>query len=1252
MKVIDTASAEGNFESECDVPSLFGSWILPGEKLPATPQVTNPGYPGYTGGSVQPVKQPSSGPHASADHVRGSRLRTHDTQDDGPEPPFSDLLAGDAGWHPDCAGYADRIVNADAGPGPAPTSGPNTILHTSMSLHDGSGGSFPSVVAALRPRTSFAAPTVANPVLITTDPNDLQLTFSDPGCRKVLGSNPSQTCLKDAAGTYSVSIAAYTAAGLGAVTKINGFLALPGHVGGRCQKISNATLTLRYGNKPSYERGFSGDCVTSMTSAGNHHPSEYVSADTIDINGVPLSPPAGYSIVINNDKQEMYITQCAVPQSDLNDYHSNSNPCQQPTHPKQPIYLALGSGSNGAPGLAEIPDFATKIAYSMFAQLPKELKHGKFPPVGATPPKSQKHFNQLIQGCGLYLGTQQWKTTPGAKYDGFGIATQPCVGFTDKDGAALVGFWDSLPPGFSDGGSSKPETSEVVLYGSDQPAVSNLSTYQYANVARARRPTHHIAGQFPTIKAHTADIPGFPKIPDCPPSTNGKSGLSIPKDTDLGPISMPASASFCYLASTGDFVGNVDVDIPAPLPINEVEVGFEIGHGHLIDAGGEVDGYIPVFPSVSINEFKFDIQTDPTEVAAQITAAIAEVLQVEGGVIIKPSEPEVDFEGNVSIAGITFGNFSLKYVDGVVKMSVSIGKDFGPASVNISITGAMAFDPFAFYLEGNGSACLFICLDVQGLVSNQGLAACGSINLVVVSFSGGVSVMWSGPHSGVHLFTGCDLNPYIPARFQDVDDPDPPPATGDPPGRQPHDQRVQPALGQNARASIDLCPSGTPSTCPTSTVAVAVHSLYDPNEPGATPIVTLTSSDGRAVSTPTTQGYYGFEGSATASGGSHDPGQTYEGEALVDQNAVPMDDDNTASAAYCRPPAHQPKLVNLPANCKKVTTTTMYIAKPGTKNWSLSVSPDSPPIEDIELAAQMPNVTSSDFDPHVDPVKSVTATSGGGFKLSIGGKSYSSDLLSRDKLMLSSSVLIAPHKDGSVTGSAAADASTASLPHLKVADLNVPQIDYSRLRAVMLKVPSNFTGQAAVIDEGSDGVDQVVASGLDHANMGSGGVPMLFDPVTDAGSNQKLVMFLSNSEGMPSREIALTSFSSPKAAIPRAPKIDSIKRSGSTVNVCFNPENAPIANGIGVAVAVNGGQQFQETIPTDQLKGKGKHVGIGAATQSSEYCTSIADVDPTESFKIAVEGSNDGELGNQVLRTLHANVPAIAEHKLIGNLGG
>jgi hypothetical protein len=286
-----------------------------------------------------------------------------------------------------------------------------------------------------------------------------------------------------------------------------------------------------------------------------------------------------------------------------------------------------------------------------------------------------------------------------------------------------------------------------------------------------------IAGTFPQAhagtspRAHTADdtLPGFPAIPSCPPSTSLKSGLSIPDDTDMGPIQLPGGAQFCYQQSTGDFIGRVDVDIPAPLPLSSVAVGFEIGHGHLIDAGGEISGNVPLGP-VIINDLKFDIKTDPTIVAGAITASIADLLSVDAGVIVNstptssnsPTTPSVDFEGTVSIADIQFGDFAVDFTPQGIGMHVTISKDFGPASLNITVKGALGTNPAAFYLEGDGQACLFICLTVKGLISNEGLAACGSINLVLFSFSGGFAVMWSGPNSGVHLFTGCDLEPFIP----------------------------------------------------------------------------------------------------------------------------------------------------------------------------------------------------------------------------------------------------------------------------------------------------------------------------------------------------------------------------------------------------------------------------------------------------------------------------------------------------------
>ncbi len=609
-------------------------------------------------------------------------------------------------------------------------------------------------------------------------------------------------------------------------------------------------------------------------------------------------------------------------------------------------------------------------------------------------PKSKPTQGEDISGCdGLYPDSQQWSMSAHAQYDGFAVATNPCIAFSQA-GTSRVGFWDDLPTAFSDGNTG-PETSQVVLDGSDVPAVSDLDTNAYGTVARAHaHPKPVIAGTFPTVKAidkrtrpqsngkeHTADddggdsggnLPGFPNIPDCPPSTNGKSGLTIPNNSDLGPIQTPVGASFCYISSTGDFVGNLQVNIPGPAPINGVEVGFEIGHGHLIDAGGEVSGNIPVFPAVLINDFKFDIQTDPTEVAAAITASIADLLDVTGGVIVKPSLPEVDFEGSVGIAGITFGNFSISYVKQYLEMSVDIGKDFGPASLNIDVNGAMMTQkPYDFYLQGTGQACLFICLTVKGLVSTNGLAACGSINLLFVTFSGGVAVMWSGPNSGVHLFTGCNLEPFIPAPLQavaaqqnsqarhgdarardalpDASQTGPTSPVVTPPAIPTTTQTpLQP--GQSTTLNLDqytsnMCPPSYtpppadqsvpgPSGCTTQTIAVQVHSPYNPNDPGATPLVSLTgpSGDGRVATTETTPGYWGLDATASSSGGAATPDdadtQTDGNTWLVDQNPVPVDDEVPDSTANC-PTTDSSTLVGLPSTCEKVTTTTIYIADPG-----------------------------------------------------------------------------------------------------------------------------------------------------------------------------------------------------------------------------------------------------------------------------------------------------------------------------------
>jgi len=1235
--------------SDCLVPSYVGSWEYgPNPKPPSsTTTQTGTNNTSSSSGTIKSTHSPQNGPgaHALADHIAGGG-------GSGPQstgtyvPPFSDLLAGAFGPH-NCQGYVDRTVNSDtasAPPGAVPKSGPNVTLHTHAASGDAElrshlvvvpapqqdpSDSYANVHQAMQPSRLDPAPSVANPTLVTTNPAGLDFTFP-------------------AAGTYSTSMAAYTTAGLGAITRIDGFLAVNAVGPGTCETVSSESIAVPLPSSGSHKvhetaLAFSGNCVTvtaTKNSAGKYHDHVYASTAPIDVSGVPLAPERGDAIVIDTDSDQFYVTRCVISQRQLT---QSGNPC--PAHKHGTLYLALGTGAGNAPGLAQVPDFTTKQFFQYFMPL---AAGGSLPAVGSTPGQGT-----FVSDCSLYPDSEQWRLVRGAKYNGFPMATKPCVAFTQKGGKARVAFWDELPSGFNNGGNTPQETSQVVLYGSDVPAVSDLATSTYGNVARLHHPKPVIAGSFPTVRAHTADLFGFPPIPSCPPSTNGRSGLSIPQGTDMGPISMPAGAQFCYIASTGDFIGNVKVDVPGPLPLNGVEVGFEIGHGHLIDAGGEISGNVPIGP-LFINDLKFDIQTDPTVVAGAITASIVDLLDVEAGVVFdghkSATTPSVDFEGTVSIVGIQFGDFSVDFDPQGVQMHVAISKDFGPASVNVSVTGAMAFSPsFAFALEGDGSACLFICLDVKGLVSNYGLAACGSIDLLVVDFSGGVAVMWKGPNSGVHVFTGCDLEPYVPQELQGEGF-----SAADPPGgRAPRLATGPPApltAGQSTTLSLHqpgMCPPNgsiasnqitgvTPLRafgCTNETVAIQVHSEVSQEATGQTPLVTLTgpSGDPRTITTPPTAGYWGFNADAQPSGGT-DPGQTTEGTALVDQNPVPVNDDALGSC-----PGGQSSTLLNQTGCTKVTTTTLFVGDPGPGPWKLTVENGSPAVVDVSVAQQEPNLTASELGDTVHDVTTISTP--GGFDLRIDGHRYSSGLISDRKLLLAPSAEITPTTPKAIT---------RLDRHPGAADFDVPSINVPRLRAVLLHVPTAFKGTVTLIDQGSGG-SQVLASGIDHTP--SGGLPVVFEPMANGGS-QTVQAFLANTAGMPSKIITLTRFNPPAAAAPTTPRVVKLVREGSTVQVYFKPGDAPIANGVELALATGDGIRMEETFSGSRLQPVGKLVGIGAGKQAKEYMITISDVDPSSSIRVVLQDSNFDHFSPVTrLPWIGANIRSISETRLLGRIG-
>lgn len=1239
-----TAVGQPNSAQDCSSSKLTPS-------PPSGQPVSSTGTPSSSSsGSTGPKQKPS---------LDGARLAASTSTSFAappfPIPAFSDLTAGVFPFH-NCDLYAARTVNANAAPGALPSSGPDQIDHVV--------GQASQAHAAVSGACATSA-NVADPIAITEDPSGVCATFPT-------------------AGTYSVAVAAYNTSGLGAITRVDGFEALPKGKSGGCQAVNSYPITIDDPNDAHAKTttlGFSGKCVTVVTVASGQDVSGtgasvlFASTTTIDLDGVPVTPPPGYSIVIVPDGSlgkgakgsatgptsdghaQIYVEKatsagCAIPAADEaltqgqfpGVFNHKSLCLPASSNAAGSLYLAIGASSTpAAPGIAYEPHFTWKQARHIF---------GALPATGA--PK--------IQGCGLApeTGSQPWANagksiTPhvSVQFQDFDVPGRPCVRIGPKFSSS-IDFLDDLPQGFQQT-SAKSATAAVHMEGEDVPPVSELVTSVYANVAR-QHAQRLIDGTGLTLStqrdprsAHAAETEGFPDLPSCP-ATPSPSNLSIPQDTDLGPIAMPVGAQFCYVQQTGDFIGSVSVQIPGPLPVDGVKVGFEIGHGSLIQAGGEISGNIPAGP-ILINDLKFDVQTDPAVVAGAIEASIGDVLGVEAATIVKTDPGDFDLQGSVSIpvGGLTLPSFELNFGAKDATLAVSFGKDFGSASLQVSVHGTLNYSPFAFYMLGDGHACLFICLDVKGLMSNDGLAACGSVNLLFVTVSAGVAVQWKGPNSGVHLFTGCDLTPYIPAVFQNMNGPLQPGEHTARAGPDAHQSTTIPTLSAGATEPLtlnsgSLCGPSDSSGCSKGVVAVEVHSLASTAGVGVTPSVTLTgpAGDPRVIHTPSVPGQYSFipQQLMSSSAGGPPTGQADEGSALVDQNPVPVYDLVSGSSAYCADDTGT--AASVPSSCPKVTTTTLLIADPGTGAWTLSVEPGSAPVVDVAVAGSEPPVTPAEFDGTVRRVNlSARATSAevsADRVVDIPTKLHTlTTLLNRNQIVLAPSVEIAPSTPKAIS----------LLAHPTGADLDVPPIDEPLLRTVLLKIPTGWQGTVAVIDHGPT-TDQVIASGLKSSRIPAGGLPILFQPSADFATEHQIEAFLSNSDGLPSQAIVLSTYTAPALPTPTAPKLVKVVRRGSTVDVYFKPGNATLTEGLSLTLSTGAGQQLDLTVPAGQLHAVGSLRGIAAARQAREYMFTVPDVDPTESIDLTLQDANEGKLSGLARRNdLAANVHSITESTLL-----
>ncbi len=195
-------------------------------------------------------------PHASAKHARAAALApgsankppvvqqrqevNFEKQPPFPIPAFSDLLAGAYPYHV-CAEYAERTVDANTEPG-ASEKGPDQLRAVAS--------------AARRPAVTAHAASSGTPPPLQIDRNTSGF------------AGPEITIPQAKPGTYSVSVAAYNASGLGAITRIDGLAALPASEPG-LRSARRRTPSDLPGSHSGHPRklGFSGKCLSTVTSS-------------------------------------------------------------------------------------------------------------------------------------------------------------------------------------------------------------------------------------------------------------------------------------------------------------------------------------------------------------------------------------------------------------------------------------------------------------------------------------------------------------------------------------------------------------------------------------------------------------------------------------------------------------------------------------------------------------------------------------------------------------------------------------------------------------------------------------------------------------------------------------------------------------------------------------------------------------------------------------------------------------------------
>ncbi|MDO9355383.1 MAG: delta-60 repeat domain-containing protein, partial [Solirubrobacteraceae bacterium] len=268
-------------------------------------------------------------------------------------------------------------------------------------------------------------------------------------------------------------------------------------------------------------------------------------------------------------------------------------------------------------------------------------------------------------------------------------------------------------------------------------------------------------------------------------------GLKITaKEALLGPLKVK-DVLITYLDSSKQWSGSATIFV-VPIPYAaSAEVSVENGALKKLVVG--VEGInASVAPAIFLQRISFGVSVDPFTIQGGVGFSVGpklgalHMVRIDGNFRLSfPGSPLARIEvaagsfcqvskcapgaedvgsGGLEVVGIPLGGFAFSAdTDGQIAFSGNVGLDLAIVSLNAQVSGWV--DGLkAFSVEGKGTACVFsvACVSAEGVISSEGLAACGSINLASVEVGVGFGIKW--PTSLSVMGPSCDIGEYRATR--------------------------------------------------------------------------------------------------------------------------------------------------------------------------------------------------------------------------------------------------------------------------------------------------------------------------------------------------------------------------------------------------------------------------------------------------------------------------------------------------------